>query len=489
MISGFFLHFCHFFRYFIRQTIHTKHKMNTLSGLIKVTFRNMLPQIIQKKDQSQKGITQIKKHKYPLEGKYEPISPHIKASVIIPVKNPGEEFEKTLDGLMNQKKVSSVEIIIIDSGSSPQALQLCRDVDAKIISISPSSFNHGTTRNLGAQAASGDYIIFTVQDAIPPDEQWLFRLISTAVTHDLSAVSCRQLPRGDADLFSRFHLEMHYRLMQFTSDYYAHLGERKKPFEDSVLRRISHLDDVSCCYNREIFLQYLFKEVPLAEDLEIGMRLLRSGHRIGHRYSFGIIHSHVRSPDYWFVRSYDDAIVLAEIIQDTHVYSGEEIIEALQFYHAYSRWFSHLRDYSNQNPDQEAIPGFFDFLSIRKKDQVLSSTKKTLNDKIMEIVLHNFQLSEDVNAFTPLLTYYPFLFPLFYYIALKDEKPTIQEFADAAECYYSLHVGAFFGTIIQQRNEMDFLDEVKRLIQNSNGENEITSSHQEPKVRGVFTPT
>ena len=102
----------------------------------------------------------------------------VDVSIIIPTKNGGELFKKALRMIFAQKyPPGEFEVIVIDSGSKDQTVDLANIYDARIINIKPEDFGHGKTRNLGAKLAKGKYLVFTTQDAVPVTENWLFNLV------------------------------------------------------------------------------------------------------------------------------------------------------------------------------------------------------------------------------------------------------------------------------------------------------------------------
>ena len=75
-------------------------------------------------------------------------------SIVIPTKNAGPEFRDTLVAI--RKQTLDSEIVVVDSGSSDNTLDLARQCGAQTISIPPQSFNHGETRNLGIRTGTGE---------------------------------------------------------------------------------------------------------------------------------------------------------------------------------------------------------------------------------------------------------------------------------------------------------------------------------------------
>ncbi|MFQ5941173.1 MAG: glycosyltransferase family 2 protein [Nitrososphaerales archaeon] len=79
-------------------------------------------------------------------------------------------------------------------------------------------------------------------------------------------------------------------------------------------RRLCQLDDVATLYRKEVFDDLRFVQIPFAEDLEIGTRILQNGYKIAFLHSVGVIHSHNRSASYFLKRYYIDYITLPRIL-------------------------------------------------------------------------------------------------------------------------------------------------------------------------------
>ncbi len=230
-------------------------------------------------------------------------------SIIIPTKNAGPAFEELMTGIRKQIGVSDVEIIIIDSDSTDGTPDLAEKYGARVLMIKSEEFNHGLTRNLGTEVANGRYIVFLVQDAVPLNERWLYSTVRVLERNpSIGAVTCRQFPRQDADLFARFANHNHYESMGLQKDEVRLISNAKEyqALSPSNRRRISQLDNVCTCFRGDIIRLYRFENVKYAEDLEIGARLARSGHRLAFLTSTGVIHSHNRPSLHFLKRGYID---------------------------------------------------------------------------------------------------------------------------------------------------------------------------------------
>ncbi len=231
-------------------------------------------------------------------------------SVIIPVKNGGDTLPELLRKIRAQRKVEDVEIIVIDSGSTDGSVAVAESFGCRVIRIPQKDFNHGGTRNLGAREARGDFLVFTVQDAVPVGNYWLYGMVCPFLSHpDLGAVSSRQFVRPDADLYSQWTNEETNRMIGFEGDSVYGLSPsfdftNWKHLDGLTKRRLSFLDDVSSCVPKSVFHEVPFSPLNNAEDMDLGIRLLEKGRKIGFLTSTGVYHWHDRGPDYVLKRHY-----------------------------------------------------------------------------------------------------------------------------------------------------------------------------------------
>lgn len=243
-------------------------------------------------------------------------------SVVIPTKNAGIEFEQTLKMLSCQKNLKAVEIVVVDSGSNDNTLKIAEEFSAKIISIPQESFTHSFSRNLGAENATGDYLFFTVQDALLPSEYFFDELLTVFEHKDVVAISCAEYPRSDTDLFYRVCCKNHYRFLGVENCDRIFSLPSVQNYE--TLRKNGQLSDLACFIERPKFNEYKY-ELDYAEDLDLGIRLIRSGHKIAFLGSLKIIHSHNRSPFYYLKRGYADQIFLTSTFPDYPVRDVDSI--------------------------------------------------------------------------------------------------------------------------------------------------------------------
>jgi len=237
-------------------------------------------------------------------------------SVIVPTLNAADDFATFLPVFKNQKGLQHIEIVVVDSGSTDNTVELAKKFGAKTIRIPPKAFSHSYARNLGAEHASGNYFLFITQDALPPSESWLHEMLSALKKSEAVAVSCAEFPREDVDLFYRISSWHHHRIMEF--DKVDRLLSMPDVEDYLTLRKNAQLSDTACLISGDLFMKYKFRN-DYAEDLDLGMRLIRDGHKLAFLCSTKIIHSHNRLPYYYLKRAYVDNLTLGQIFPDFQI--------------------------------------------------------------------------------------------------------------------------------------------------------------------------
>jgi len=234
-------------------------------------------------------------------------------SVIIPTKNAGKDFPILMKSLNAQRGFEKIEVVIVDSGSTDETLETAKLLGATVVNIEPEDFSHSGSRNLGAEAASGDYLLFMVQDALPPNDTWLATMYMTLIENDLAAVSCAETPREDADLFYRQNCWNYYNFLGVNNA--DRIFSLPKSQDYVSLRQNGQLSDLANFISRDIFMQYGYR-LNYAEDLDLGIRLIKDGYRLAFLGSSRVIHSHNRTPYYFLKRGFVDNIFLSDIFDD-----------------------------------------------------------------------------------------------------------------------------------------------------------------------------
>jgi glycosyltransferase involved in cell wall biosynthesis/2-polyprenyl-3-methyl-5-hydroxy-6-metoxy-1,4-benzoquinol methylase len=249
-------------------------------------------------------------------------------SIIIPTYNGGIELKELIKKLKVQEQIAKIEIIIIDSGSKDGTVEYCKDESNKLIEIKNEDFSHSYARNLGVENASGDYLLFVTQDVKIKDTLWIYDMFEPIMDNEVVAVSSIDVPRVDADLFSRISHDYHRKFLGlYDEDIITVMPEEENHI---TMRKNAQISDVNCLIRKDIFLDYRY-DGDYAEDLLLGINLLKGGYKLGLLVSTNVIHSHNREGYYHLRRAIVDQASLLRILPDFPVIrkTASEIINSI----------------------------------------------------------------------------------------------------------------------------------------------------------------
>jgi len=243
----------------------------------------------------------------------ENIEQKFSASVVILTNSNKNSLQPLIVKINSQKGFKTLQIILVNSGKNDLS-SLEKIPNIKCVSIEPQKFNHGKTRNLGTNEAKGDYIIFLTDDAIPASNRLFYDMCDVfSKDQKISVVTARQIPRSDSDLMSTFSLNEYYEHLDLTEDRIIST-KNFDSLNSAEKRRTSQIDDVCSCYSSKILSKYPFRELQYAEDLDLGIRLVKDGYKIAQLFSTGVIHSHKRTPAYYAKRHFVETKVLSSLL-------------------------------------------------------------------------------------------------------------------------------------------------------------------------------
>ena len=229
-----------------------------------------------------------------------PAAQRASVSVVIPAYNGGEEIDALLTRLEAQKELDSLEIVVVDSGSRDNTTDICRSHGVKLIEIPNAEFTHSHARNLGAQAATGDILMFMTQDAMPSSDRWAAGLIAPILRGEAVAVSpCEDAP-ASSDLYYSVSSWNHRHFL--CPDGKDRLCDSLGDGNRQTYHANASLNDVTTAIDRRVFLRFGYRQ-DFAEDLDMGARLLRCGYALKLLSSVRTVHGHSRQTGYYFRRS------------------------------------------------------------------------------------------------------------------------------------------------------------------------------------------
>ena len=115
--------------------------------------------------------------------------------VIIPTYNAARYWKALSTGIRAQS-LKPARVIVIDSASKDGTAELARNDGFEVLPLTPQQFNHGGTRQMGAEyAADAGILIYLTQDATPFGVNAFSNLVKAFDDPEIGAAYGRQLPR------------------------------------------------------------------------------------------------------------------------------------------------------------------------------------------------------------------------------------------------------------------------------------------------------
>jgi glycosyltransferase involved in cell wall biosynthesis len=222
-------------------------------------------------------------------------------SVVIPVKDGGPDLRRCLDGIVRQRLDEDIEIVVVDSGSRDDSIDVARSYGARVHQIAPEEFNHGATRNLGVSLAAGQFLVFTSQDAEPESEDWLQRLLAPLRENEgVAGVYGRQAPHPDAKPPERFFLDFLYG---------PHPKKQRAATRDELSMQTTLFSNANSVVRRDLLERFPFVEdIIMSEDQEWSRRVLLAGYAICYEPRAVVRHSHPYTLGAAFRRFFDSGV-------------------------------------------------------------------------------------------------------------------------------------------------------------------------------------
>jgi rhamnosyltransferase len=232
----------------------------------------------------------------------------VKASVVIPTKNPGSVFRKVLRAVLEQETSWPYEIIVIDSGSDDGTLEFIHEFSTvKLLEIAPNEFGHGKTRNFAISQSRGEYLAVITHDAMPANKKWLSELVSAADQDDqIAGVFGRHIAYPESSPFTQRELELHFS--GFLSMQKVWLDDKERYFREEGYRQILHFfSDNNALLRRKVWEIIPYPDVDFAEDQAWAKKIIEAGYIKAYAHEAVVYHSHDYSLFERLQRSFDES--------------------------------------------------------------------------------------------------------------------------------------------------------------------------------------
>lgn len=215
-------------------------------------------------------------------------------ALVVPTWNGGVRWRSVLQAWQNQAGFDDMKLCCPDSGSDDGSDDVARKAGAAVPPVDRRHFSHGGTRNDAIASVDAEFVILTVQDALPLTTTLARDLVAPLLAdRELCATYGRQLPMPDC------HPVLASRISAWAGGdepVLQQLGDRSwedlEPMERLGLIRYDH---VIACMRRSTWEQHPFAPVSFGEDVDWAARVIRAGGRIAYLPAATVEHSHARS--------------------------------------------------------------------------------------------------------------------------------------------------------------------------------------------------
>lgn len=214
-------------------------------------------------------------------------------SVVIRARNEGRDLRSVLDGIAAQDWDGGVDVIVVDSGSTDDTLQIAQAGGARVISIEPEEFSFGRALNVGIGASTGE-LISILNGHTPPVGRTLFSSFAQHfVDAQVAGVGGREGPTRWCN-----PCEAHDR-----DDYYT-----LEPVPGRLV-----FSNGNSMVRRSVWEQFPFdEELPGTEDIEWALRVMAAGLEVRYEPRAEVVHCHSASPRYVYKRFYREELWLVK---------------------------------------------------------------------------------------------------------------------------------------------------------------------------------
>ncbi|MGO4691573.1 glycosyltransferase family 2 protein [Glaciibacter sp. 2TAF33] len=238
-----------------------------------------------------------------------------RATVAILTYNGADYIERILEQVTTQELQGSVEVLVIDSGSTDGTLAaVARFPTVRLHKIANADFGHGKTRNLAAELAHGEFIAYLTHDAVPVSNRWLYELLKPFELDDrIVAVMGKQVPRSRC--FPLLKYEIQGVFAGFGPDFGTSIFYKDSFVQsEGVLNAIGFYSDVNSAARREFLLNTIpYRDVRYAEDQLFGKDLIEAGYHKAYAGRAAVEHSNDLTRAEYRRRIFDETVGLRQI--------------------------------------------------------------------------------------------------------------------------------------------------------------------------------
>lgn len=223
-------------------------------------------------------------------------------SVIIRTLNEEKYLDQLLQQIFSQDLNNySIEVIIVDSGSTDNTLLIAKNYKCKIEHINKDNFSFGRSLNIGCSAAEGEILIFISGHCIPNTNKWILKLIEPIIHENISYTYGRQIGNETSKFSEKMIFEKYY------------------PAKSKIPQNNFFCNNANSAIKKNEWLTNQFDEnLTGLEDLYLSKKIFLKGRKIGYVSDATVFHLHNESWKKIKIRFERESIALQKIMPEVH---------------------------------------------------------------------------------------------------------------------------------------------------------------------------
>jgi rhamnosyltransferase len=195
-------------------------------------------------------------------------------SIIIRSYNEEQHIGRLLHGIEMQR-LSAVEVILVDSGSTDSTVPIAEKYGVKIVHIPKEDFTFGRALNRGCEVATGDFLLFASAHVYPLRHDWLEQIIA---------------PFSDPEVVLCYGRQVGNEVTRFSEH---QVFKSWFPAESVARQTHNFCNNANCAIRRSWWRRYRYDETLTGlEDLAWTKKTMAAGGQIAYSADAVIAHVH-----------------------------------------------------------------------------------------------------------------------------------------------------------------------------------------------------
>ena len=230
--------------------------------------------------------------------------------IIIPTYKPDETLCLLLHKLQGQTFVVHRVIILNteeklwkQAAAAYPIEQVLKELpcEYEVFHIAKKDFDHGGTRQFGAEHSDADVMVFMTQDAVPVDAYLIENLVRAMEEEEAATAYGRQLPDDTVGVIEHYTREFNYPAKSYVKS--------KRDLETMGIKTY-FCSNVCAMYRKDVYEKMggFVLHTIFNEDMIMASKVIQAGYKIAYVAEAMVIHAHKYTYRQQFTRNFDLAV-------------------------------------------------------------------------------------------------------------------------------------------------------------------------------------